>query len=183
MSVSCCLEKDTWLSWLPVPVLTTLGTLTGLMVLMASERFSLFHLPLPCRSLLGLKTTKPLSLGPFKFPIQFNASPAKILSTSQHQRILKRPKSYHFSLNLLLFWRFIFFLGKDNCDLPPISQALMVFLFLEDVDIFTGDKFCNSREANPLRPSAHINRNIRAAGLKHATCSSETLLNLIFSKE
>ena len=103
MEVSCCLDIDTWLSWLPVPVLTTLGTLTGLapgglMVLMASERFSRCHLPpLPPWGwpVLSLQSTKPLKhfgkrfLGSFEFPIKCNASAVKILSTSQHQIIPK----------------------------------------------------------------------------------------------
>ena len=82
-------------------------------------------------------------------------------------------------MNLLLNL-FISIIGEDHCDFFPVSTAL-IFIFLKDVDIFTGYKFCNSREANPLWLSAHINRNIRA-GLKHATCLSESLLNLIFSK-
>ena len=83
MEVSWCLDIDTWLSWLPVPVLTTLGTLTGLppgglMVLMASERFSRCHLPPPPPwgwPVLSLQSTKPLKhfgkrfLGSFEFPI------------------------------------------------------------------------------------------------------------------
>ena len=60
---------------------------------------------------------------------------------------------------------------EDNCDFFPVSPAV-VLIFLEDVDIFTGDKFCNSREAKTLGPSAHVNSNI-GAGLKHATCLSE----------